>query len=67
MHHYTIDEILQAARDDEGFCLACGAQQPYQEPRLYLGLCEECDQQSVLPAETLARAVELIDLEGDEG
>jgi hypothetical protein len=66
MRQYTLREIQEAADDGEGFCLQCSAQQEYLEPRMFLGLCLECDNVSVLPAETLVRALRLVDLEGEE-
>jgi hypothetical protein len=66
MRRYTMEEIAEASRDGEGFCLQCGQQQEWLEQRLFLGLCVECDQQAVLPAETLRRGIALVDWEGEE-
>ena len=66
MRRYTMEEIAEAARDEDGFCLQCGQQQEFLESRLFLGLCVECDTQAVLPAETLHRGIRLVDWEEGE-
>jgi hypothetical protein len=60
---FTTKQILEAADQEEGFCLSCGERQPFLEARLILGLCHFCDQQDVLDAEVLARALTLIEEE----
>lgn len=59
--------LLELEEEDAGFCLKCGTEQEYVEPRLYLGLCGECNWQSVIPAETVREALEwvAVDWEGE--
>lgn len=66
VRRYTLREIAEASRDGDGFCLQCGQQQEFLEPRLFLGLCVECDLQAVLPAETLRRGLALVDWERED-
>lgn len=55
----TIDEILEAAENDEyvGFCLACGEQAFGVEPDACKYTCECCGEDQVYGAEELILCV----------
>lgn len=65
MKIHTKYDLLEAEDAGEGVCLDCGEIQEFLETRLRLGLCHECGEQRVMPAEDVLRVIGLVDL--DEG
>lgn len=63
MKSHSLPEIRDAAEAGEGFCLSCGTRQPFVERRWFLGLCVECDRPEVMSAESLERALRVVQLE----
>ena len=66
MQSHPLRVIRAAALEEDGFCLRCGSQQEFVEQRLFLGLCLACDWNTVIPAQTILDALELIDFEGED-
>jgi hypothetical protein len=50
---FTIEEIIQADHDQQGFCIACGYQQDGCEPDARRYKCEDCERPYVYGAAEL--------------
>jgi hypothetical protein len=53
-YSFTLEEIQEAAEEDSGFCIACGALRDSCEPDAREYKCEECGARQVYGAEELA-------------
>lgn len=62
MHYRTVEEVKRAAREGEGFCLACGAVNDWPDSHPHpIVLCEECDRYDVISARDVLRVMELVE------
>lgn len=53
LHRPSLDELREAADEQDGFCLACGNRQSGCEPDMRRGDCEACETAMVYGAEEL--------------
>ena len=54
LKRFTMTRLENAARDNCGFCLACGAKAEAVEPDARKYLCERCGKNLVFGAEEIA-------------
>lgn len=59
-------ELAEAAEEGWGVCLWCGEVQEWAETRFMLGVCGNCGEVQVLPAEAVIRAHRLVNDEDEE-
>lgn len=66
MMRYDKQEIEEAARAGQGFCLACGEMQDFPAFSNHTPLCVECDEYRVVSAEDVLAVLRLVEGEEDE-
>lgn len=52
-HRFSVEDLAAAREDNNGFCIACGAERCYTEPDARGYTCDACDQPQVYGADEL--------------